>query len=410
MPGHMKKILPFIVILLVIYTCETNGADTLYIRFNNYYIKDATPYDTLIFDVEIKSFTSGTYLCGFQTDIYFNTTTFGLNALPVAVIPLEMVTAAFIVPVGPANPANNYFRYANAAFPTYVPSSLALVPTASWGKLIRYKMLVLNNTQNLGVSFNLTAMGINEKFVKTITAIASAYSPLVAANSLTDYPSTPTNMKLMISELGDPSNSSADFVEIYNSGSGTIDFSQAPPYYLTMYNGSTYQNFQLSGSVAAGEPFVIGGSAYASAYPGKTADQSNTLVDQNGTVSWYVTLWDPYTTGVLIDQYNGGSMPYTGKHAVRRYSVISPNLTFTPSEWGVTNAMNMDMTPGSHRTTLTWDGSVGTSWRDTANWTPPYVPDVGHDAYIPDFILPQPSIPAGTNMNVHDLLNGTGSK
>jgi hypothetical protein len=406
----MKKILPLFVILLMIFARESKGADTLYVRFNNYYIKDATPYDTLIFDVEIKSFTSGTYLCGFQTDIYFNTTTFGLNALPVAVIPLDLVTAAFIVPVGPANPASNYFRVGNTCFPPYIPANLAQVPTASWGKLIRFKMLVLNNSQNLGISFNLTAMGINEKFVKTITSSASAYTPLVSTNTLAGIPSTPTNMNLLISELGDPSNSGADFIEIYNTGTGAVNFALGPACYLTMYDGSTYQNFQLTGNIDMGGAYVAGGNNYASAYPGKASDQTNGLVDQNGTDSWYLTIGSPYPSGVLVDLYNGSTLPYTGKHAVRRYMVTSPDQTFTLSEWGVTDATNMDMTPGSHRVTLEWDGSTGMNWRDTSNWTPSYVPDVGHDALIPDYVLPQPSIPTGTNMNVHDLLNGTGSK
>jgi hypothetical protein len=272
-------------------------------------------------------------------------------------------------------------------------------------------MLVQNNSQNVGLNFNIASMTGQEKFVFTITNTALNYSPIVASNNLLTLPAQPTNTRLMISELGDPSNSDADFVEIYNAGSSTVNFSAGASYYLTVFNGSTYQNFQLTGILAAGDTYVVGGTYYFTAYPGKAADQTNALVDQNGAASWYLTLGSAYGTGFLIDLYNGTTLPFTGKHAVRRFQVVYPNATFTPSEWGAPAATNMDMTPGSHRVILTWDGTSSSNWRDTSNWTPSYVPDLGHDAVLPDNVLPLPVISTGNEMNCHDLINGaTGSK
>jgi len=403
--ADMKKSILFIPLMILLITANhSNGSDTLYYRFSNYVVKDASPNDTLIFDIEIRSSTSGTYLSGFQHDIYFNTSVFGINALPVAVMPLELFTAAFIVPSGPMNPTTNSFRYANFPFPPYNPAALALVP-ATWAKLVRYKMLIINNTENLGLQFNVAAMTGNQKYVQTVTILANSYSPIVASNDLLNFPSTPTSFDLLISELGDPSDSDADFIELYNAGASPVDFS-LHEWYLTVFNGITYQDIPLSGTLGAGECHVVGGSAFGSAYPGKGADQTAGLVEQNGTVSWYLTLLSPYSTGILADQYNGGSVPFTGKHAVRKYSITQPGSSFNTVEWTVTPANNMIMTPGSHRATIDWDGSTDIEWADTSNWTPSYVPDAGHNAQVPVSVVPPPTISSGTGANVHDVTNG----
>jgi len=412
----MKKIIPLIIILLTLLGSHSKGSDTLFYRFNNYYVIDGTPFDTMVFDLEIKSSTAGTYLTCFQTDIIFNTITFGTNAQPINIspyyIPNGVVSTDLNFTAGPANPVNNTFRYGMRQFAgPFNPATLGLVPNNSWGKLIKYKMLILNNSQNAGLNFNLSMMASNQKFVTTSGSQTTNYSPLIASNDLLTFPVQPSNTRLMISELGDPSNSSADFVEIYNAASSTVNFSAGASYFLTVFNGSTYQNFQLTGILAAGDTYVVGGTSYFTAYPGKAADQTNALVDQNGAASWYLTLGSAYGTGFLIDQYNGTTLPFTGKHAVRRFQVVYPNATFTSSEWGAPAATNMDMTPGSHRVTLTWDGTSSSNWRDTSNWTPSYVPDLGHDAVLPDNVLPLPVISTGNEMNCHDLINGaTGSK
>jgi len=412
----MKKIIPLLIILLTLVAMNSKGSDTLFYRFNNYYVIDGTPFDTMVFDLEIKSSTAGTYLTCFQTDIIFDTITFGTWAQPVSIAPYYLpdgvVSTDLTLIGGPANPTKSVFRYGmKQLFAPFNPATLGLVPNSSWGRLIKYKMLVLNNSQNVGLNFQTTFMATNQKFVLALGSQTTNYAPIVASNNLLTLPAQPTNTRLLISELGDPSNSNADFVEIYNAGSNTVNFSAGASYFLTVYNGSTYQNFQLTGNLAAGDSYVVGGTSYFTAYPGKAADQTNALVDQNGAVSWYLTLGSAYSTGFLIDRYNGTTSPFTGKHAVRRFQVVYPNATFTSSEWGAPAATNMDMTPGSHRVTLTWDGTSSSNWRDTSNWTPSYVPDLGHDAVVPDNVLPLPVISTGNEMNCHDLINGaTGSK
>ena len=409
----MKNKTLFIIFFFIAITFLSKASDTLYFRFSNYVVIDASPYDTLTFDLEIKSSTTGTYLAGFQTDINFNTTVFGTNAQPVSITPLDMVGPAMIITAGPSNPHPYSFRYAIAAIAIgnpYDPATLSLVPTTSWGKLIRYKMLVLNNTQDLGMSFDINLMTGNQMFVQTITTTLSDYMPIVAANNLLNYPSTPTTFNLLMSELGDPSNSNADFIELYNPGASAIDFS-LHSWYLTVFNGATYQDVQLAGSIGAGGTHVIGSNSFAAAYPGKTSDQSSSIIEQDGTVTWYLSVLNPYNDGIMVDLYDGDNFPFNGKHAVRRYNVILPNTNFTPDEWGISPAENMDMTPGSHRVTLYWDGSNGVNWADTANWSPSFVPDVGHNADVPVTIMPPPTVGSGTNANCHDVNNATpGSK
>jgi len=401
----MKKIYAILIIAIISLSLASSASDTLFFRFTNYYIAEGTPFDTMIFDVELKSSTSGSYLAGFQTDILYNTSVFGDYALPVAVENLEMITPYFIVAVGPMNPTNNSFRTANAVFgyPNYHPSTMVLVPTSSWAGLIRYKMLVLDNNQAAGIQFNISAMTSNQKFVTQVTTSTTNYSPIVASNNLLTLPSTPTNLNLMLSELGDPAGSNADFVEIYNAGSEAIDFSLYS-WYLTSFNGNTYQNIQMTGTLAAGGTYVVAGPSFAAAYPGKSADHTAGFVESNGTMSYFLSLFGPYNDGIFIDRYDGSALSYTGKHAVRPFLMVSPNTTFTPSEWNVLPATNMDMTPGSHRATIDWDGSFSNIWRDTANWTPSYVPDAGHNANVPDNLGPLPVITTGTTAKVHNLV------
>ena len=286
-----------------------------------------------------------------------------------------MMTPAMDVEVGPVSQTDSIFRYgAFQLFGPFDPDNLALVPTSSWGKLIRCKMLVQDNSENTGLHFKLSTMTGNQKFVQNDTNVLSNYSPIFASNDLLDFPSTPTVFNLMFSEISDPSNSDAGFVEIYNAGDYSVDFSLYP-WYLTLYDGS-YHSLQLTGTLDAGATHVIGGSSFSTAYPGKTADQTFNYVENSGMDSCFLSFLNAYNNGILIDLYDGSTAAYTGKHAVRPYVIDSPSTVFSSSDWNITPATNMDMTPGSHHATLDWDGSSDDNWRDTSNWTPPYVPDV----------------------------------
>lgn len=399
----MKKIYVLSLIALMSLSLATSASDTLFYRFNNYYIVEGTPFDTLIFETEIRSSTPGTYLSSFQIDMLYNVNVFGDSIVPVQVTDLDMVGPGLFVGVGPNVSAANHFRYGRAPlFPPYDPLFFAQVPVNSWGKLVRFKMLVIDNSQAAGIQFKISSMANVQRFVTQPAQTMLYYGPVIASNSLLTLPSTPTNLDLMLSELGDPSDSNADFVEIYNAGSEAIDFSLYP-WFLTAFDGNSYQHIQMSGSLNAGQTYVVAGPSFAAAYPGKSADQAAGFIEGNGTISYFLSLFGPYNDGIFTDKYDGSALSYTGKHAVRPFLVISPSTSFTASEWNVLPATTMEMTPGSHRTTIDWDGSFNNVWSDTANWTPSFVPDAGHNANVPDNLGPLPVITSGTNAKVHNL-------
>jgi hypothetical protein len=404
----MKNIKTLLIILLGVLSLGIKASDTLYVRFNNYYVKDGgANNDTLVFDVEYKSFTAGTYIFACQNDIAFNTTVFGNNAKPKQIQNLGLIGPAMTIAVGPTNPTTSRFKYAiSQLLPPYNPASLSLVPTATWGGLIRYKMEILNNTQNAGLQFltGAGAMAGNQKFVKVLTSTGSTYVPIVAKNNLLNFPTTPTEFALMLSEIADPAGSNADFVELYNSG-GALDLT-GTSWYLTTYNGSTYSSVKLTGYLSAGQSYVIGGSSYS--YPGKPATITSSIVDGSGTLSHFLTFYDPYPGGTLIDYYGGAGTAYTGCHAVRLYNVAAPNTTFTAAEWSILPAGNLNMTPGSHIKTASWQGDVSSDWLDNNNWTNGYIPDAGHVATITNGGETTPVIGFGDNAATYDLTIGGG--
>jgi hypothetical protein len=165
---------------------------------------------------------------------------------------------------------------------------------------------------------------------------------------------------------------------------------------------------QLTGTLTAGDSYIVGGTSYAGGYPGKTADLTSAIVTGAGTLYHYLSMYGPYTEGTFIDYYGGAGSAYTGKHAVRHYNVVAPATTFTASDWVISTASNIDMTPGSHRKTLNWDGSAGTEWRDTTNWTASYVPDAGHYVVIPNNGV-VPVIGNGDNAYMHNLTINSGA-
>jgi hypothetical protein len=164
---------------------------------------------------------------------------------------------------------------------------------------------------------------------------------------------------------------------------------------------------QLTGTIGAGETYVIAhlASTFNAAYPGKTFDLESSIIGTDGGWDYYLSLFGEHTVGDPIDFY---SSDFDGKHAVRHYEIVAPATSFDATEWVIFAAENMDMTPGSHRMDLTWDGdgSKGTEWRDTSNWTMPYVPDAGHNAVVPNGGEPVPVIGLNDNAFCHDLTIG----
>lgn len=209
--------------------------------------------------------------------------------------------------------------------------------------------------------------------------------------------SSDTNTNLIISEVADPANAAnAKFVELYNNSDSTIDFSRDTWYLSRQANGGTWANIQLTGTVGAGETFVISyrTTDFFNAY-GFNANMNSGVVSGNGNDGYFLYYGGNNTTGTLVDAYGvidvdgtGQGWEYTNSKAVRVFTVTAPGNTWTAPEWIISStADDTDMTPEWHHKTLEWNGNVSNDWNTAANWsdggtTSTYPPDAGSKVTI----------------------------
>lgn len=211
---------------------------------------------------------------------------------------------------------------------------------------------------------------------------------------------------LIISEVTHPNDiANAKYVELYNSGSTTVDFSTEIWYLSRQSNGSTWGDVLLSGSVGPGESFVVANnvSTFNSAF-GFDPDQASGIVTGNGDDGYFLFKDGNHSTGTLFDAYGvidqdgtGEPWEYTHTKAIRNYNVTSSNTTWTASEWTIPSiSETYDMTPTSHRDDVTWDGSSSGDWHTKDNWTFPgthdFIPDVSDNLTVPVGLTNYPTI------------------
>jgi hypothetical protein len=161
---------------------------------------------------------------------------------------------------------------------------------------------------------------------------------------------------LFISEVTDPADDySGRFVELYNAGTETVDFSSSTFYLSRQSNGGTgWGNLLLEGSVAPGQAFVIGGSSFEAVY-GFAPDMVTGIIIGNGDDAYFLYRDGDRTTGTLHDIYGvididgtGEQWEYEDARALRVEGVASANTTWTASEWAITPANVADCDPGVH--------------------------------------------------------------
>ncbi len=163
---------------------------------------------------------------------------------------------------------------------------------------------------------------------------------------------------LLISEVADPSDMwRARFVEIYNSGSTSIDLSAGNWYLARQANGGSFADIALTGTIASGDVTVIAYSSsdFNTSY-GFAPDQVSGNISGNGNDGYFLYKSGDHTSGTLVDSYGvidengtGKDWEYTDGRAERNASITSPNTTWTASEWTITSpADTTEMSPGSH--------------------------------------------------------------
>lgn len=161
---------------------------------------------------------------------------------------------------------------------------------------------------------------------------------------------------LFISEVADPGDEyTGRFVELFNAGSESVDFENTVFYLSRQSNGgTTWGEVRLTGSVAAGSTYVIGGSAFESLY-GFAPDLVSGILTGNGNDPYSLYEGGGYETGMIHDIYGekntdgtGEPWEYTDSRAVRTPDVDNPRILWSALEWDITPANIADCDPGTH--------------------------------------------------------------
>jgi hypothetical protein len=161
---------------------------------------------------------------------------------------------------------------------------------------------------------------------------------------------------LFISEIADPGDEyTGRFIELFNAGSESVDFANMVFYLSRQSNGgTTWGEVQLTGTVAAGATYVIGGSAFESFY-GFAPDLVSGILTGNGDDPYSLYEGGGHESGMLHDIYGdkntdgtGEPWEYTDSRAVREPDVDDPRILWSALEWNITPANIADCDPGTH--------------------------------------------------------------
>ena len=155
----------------------------------------------------------------------------------------------------------------------------------------------------------------------------------------------------IISEIVDhPTSTNGNYVEICNTGIGTLDLSA---YKVALYfdkNRMAATNISLSGSLDSGQVYTLATSTnyYSQIYTGKVANKQNAWIGQLNGNDVVVLLRSNKTSDIYgkirSDPVGWG---YTNSTAVRKQGISDPLTVWTNSEWTITTGTNT-ATPGAH--------------------------------------------------------------
>jgi len=181
---------------------------------------------------------------------------------------------------------------------------------------------------------------------------------------------TPDQLKLIITEIADPSNSSsARFIEIKNVSSSTIDF-DTDTYYISRQSngGATWKEFQLTGSISTGclRTYAKSSNTFNTKY-GFTPDFVDSKVDGSGNDAYCIYAGGDHNSGTLVDIFgvidvngNDENWEYTDSRAIRSSDVVSGLVAWDASEWVISSADVDAMTPDAMENEFRY---IGSTWR-----------------------------------------------
>lgn len=160
---------------------------------------------------------------------------------------------------------------------------------------------------------------------------------------------------ILISEIADPSDAAnARFLELYNYGSEAIDLSGWSLEFYANANTSPTNTNNLTGTIAAGETFVIAQNPadFQTAF-GVTADFDG-QVNSNGDDNFVLKDTDGNTIdifGLPGEDGTGTDHEFADGRAVRNADIMMANPTYDASEWTLTlnvATTSDEFTPGVH--------------------------------------------------------------
>jgi len=400
----LKIVLTTLIVALALFSFAQGPSPYPTFKFTNPTILSGTP-DTLQFVVSMKCDVTGTYHTDIVVLLNYNTAAFGTDIAFNLKIFVQKVglTAGQLAPgfpyyniLGPNDNTSGRVAFGTEPNLGYTPAALNLVPTV-FTPFMKVKMVISNNSGLAGISFEESLMNDGQYYL-LVADTPLEYGVSDYDNTFATLPLSPS--PLMFSEIGDPSNTTTNFVEIYNAGASTVDFDN---HYAWYFNAGT-SSVQLTGTLAAGGKYVIAYDAIDF-----TPNLVSTIVGIGGTAQYLLSIYGDYATGTAIDVYDGSGtgIDFTG-HAVRHYNTAGPNTTFTAAEWVVSPAEDIDMTPGSHHSVLNWDGVPDSEWRSRLNWAEGFIPDAGHNVSITNVGV-VPVIDIADYGYCHDLAIASGA-
>ena len=182
-----------------------------------------------------------------------------------------------------------------------------------------------------------------------LMANANGYSAVNSQNfNIIETPS------LLISEVADPSdNFNGRFVELYNSGTNAINFSENT-YFL--HNATNNSSVQLTGNLPAKSHYIVSLSDDASfdfnANYDTNSDLVSGVISGNGDDAYFFSTNNSQATlidvfGVISESNQSGiSWNYEDARAIRNIPTVdAPSSSFNINEWNFSTANISDMTP-----------------------------------------------------------------
>ena len=209
-----------------------------------------------------------------------------------------------------------------------------------------------------GVGVGLTKYG--SPLPTNTSAYASDHRLVFADFNLIDEVGGITPVGILSEIVDHPTSTNGNYVEICNTGIGTLDLSA---YKVAVYldkNRNAATNVALSGTLDSGQVYTLAASTgmFAQIYAGKMANKQSAIVGQlNGNDVVALVRSNSVSDIYGKTRADPAGWGYTNATAVRKQGVSDPATTWTNVEWTIAAGTNA-ATPGAHASLPPADVSV----------------------------------------------------